>query len=189
MYNMMRIFKSEYTQFLQQFDLMSNFFTFLLNVANQSSGKADEQLVSSLLLELRADYLREMVMTSKTKGFGNDKDTSAAIEIFSSEDGAQFYAMRSESASNMFWFKTSLQFGANEGKLFSGPLVDSDPANNHDAIFIVPSGKLQEPSEQTLQILKAAKVIITDATLNIDEFMKTLKSKIKSNVDRWRNCG
>lgn len=130
-----------------------------------------------------------MVMTTKTKSFGNDKDTSAAIEIFSSEDGAQFYAMRSERASNMFWFKTSLQFGANEGKLFSGALVDSDPANNHDAIFIVPSAKLQEPSEQTLQILKAAKVIITDAALNIDEFMKTLKSKIKSNVDRWRNCG
>jgi hypothetical protein len=87
-YNMTRLFKNEYTQFLQQYDLMDNFMTFLLNICNQPTGKADEQLVSKLMLELRADYLREMVMTSSRKEFGEKKDCAMTLNLFSSEDGS-----------------------------------------------------------------------------------------------------
>ena len=48
----------------------------------------DEQLVSPLMLELRADYLREAVMTSHKLTFGEDNtETSRAANVFSSDDG------------------------------------------------------------------------------------------------------
>ena len=185
---MTRIFKNEYTQFLQQFDLLENFMTFLLNVCNQPTGKADEQLVSKLMLELRADYLREMAMTNNGKSFGDNKDGPTTLDLFSSEDGTQFYAMRSESAGDIFHFKTQLQFGANEGKVFSGNLYEDDPARNQNGIFMLPSSKLEAPYEATMKILKAASVIITDDALKIDSFMKILKVKISQDTDRWKNC-
>jgi hypothetical protein len=96
--------------------------------------------------------------------------------------------MRSESASDIFHFKTKLQFGASEGKSFSGDLCEEDPANNHNGIFFVPSSKMETQYVDTLKVLKAANIIITDDELKIDEFMKTLKVKISKDVERWRNC-
>lgn len=70
LYNMTRVLKNEYLEFLQTYDLLSKFFKVLLGVANQISASPDEFLVSSLLLEIKADYLRETVMSAKNLSAG-----------------------------------------------------------------------------------------------------------------------
>lgn len=70
LYNMTFTLKSEYIQFLQQFDLLDQFIKFLLDVGTQMSASPEEPLVSSLLLELRADYLRELTTTDAHRTFG-----------------------------------------------------------------------------------------------------------------------
>ena len=44
--------------------MLAEFFKLLLNTATDLSAAPDEHLVSSLLLELKADYIREAVITS-----------------------------------------------------------------------------------------------------------------------------
>jgi len=88
----------------------------------------------------------------------------------------------------MFWFKTQTTFGLDNDKRIEGAIVTSDPSNNSNGIFLLPSSRLEEPTEPTMQILKAAKTIITDNRIDFDKFMRTLKAKILQDVDRWRQC-
>lgn len=84
---MTRVLKSEYIEFLSQFDLLTNFLKFLLGVANQLSASPEEVLVSSLQLELKADYLREAVMSSNKMSFGASEKFGGG-NIISSDDGS-----------------------------------------------------------------------------------------------------
>ena len=140
---MTRSLKGEYITFLQQFGPMENFFKFLLNVATEMSASPDEHLVSSLLLELKADYIREASITSKVKGVG--RELAGGGTIFSSEHGNQVYIMRAPEPDSIFYFKTFLQFGNAANSFFEGPLLESDPVNNQNGIFLLQSSKLVEP--------------------------------------------
>ena len=86
------------------------------------SASPDEHLVSSLLLELKADYIREAAMTSNKKGFG--KEEAGGGTVFTSDNGEQIYVMRASEPESMFYFKAELQFGNGEGSFFEGPLVE-----------------------------------------------------------------
>ena len=68
--NMTRVLKDDFVSHLQILDLMSSLLKFLLGAAAQQSTKADDFLVSTLMLEMRADYLREAVMSEKKLTFG-----------------------------------------------------------------------------------------------------------------------
>ena len=107
---------------------MEQFFKFLLNVATEMSASPDEYLVSSLLLELKADYIREAAITSKVKGVA--RELAGGGTIFSSEHGNQVYLMRSAEPESIFYFKTLLQFGNAANSFFEGPLLETDPVNN-----------------------------------------------------------
>ena len=85
---------------------MEQFFKFLLNVATEMSASPDEYLVSSLLLELKADYIREAAITSKVKGVG--REIAGGGTVFSSEHGNQVYVMRAAEPESMFYFRTAL---------------------------------------------------------------------------------
>ena len=143
-YNMMQILKSEYVDFLKTYDLLHGLFKFLLEDAQTLSACPEDPLVSSLLLELRADYVREKASTSNILclGKGEEKKASGA-QIFSSGDGNQFYVLRGESASDVFHFTVALQFGQNKGQYFDGILqCDAKPEENKDGLFLVPSKEL-----------------------------------------------
>ena len=88
----------------------------------------------------------------------------------------------------MFYFQSQMQFGHQEDKFFQGPLHQSKPENNQNGYFLVPSSRLLEPTEPTMQIIKAASIIITDNALDVDKFLKSLKKKMLQDLDRWRNC-
>ena len=83
---MLTALKSEFIEHLRTFGLLGDFFKFLLNIANQHSASPEENLVSTLLVELRADYLRETVMTSNEMAFSDEKIRGA--QVLSSEDGS-----------------------------------------------------------------------------------------------------
>jgi len=85
LFNMIQTLKSDFIEHLRAFDLLHSFFKFLFGIANQLSASPEELLVSTLLLELRADYLREMAMTSAEKCFSEEKAGGASI--MSSDDG------------------------------------------------------------------------------------------------------
>ena len=178
---MTRVLKSEYIQFLQQFDLLTEFFKLLLTTATDLSAAPEEHLVSSLLLELKLDYIREAVMTSNKKSVG--KQVSGGGSLFSSDDGCQIYVMRkgSEAPEDMYHFKAKMQFGPEEGKYFEGSICgdSSNPESNQNGIFLLPSSKLQEPNKNTMQVLKYASIVITDSGCNFDEFMQTMKGRIR----------
>lgn len=91
---MTRALKSEFMEHLQTFGFLDKFFKFVFDIANQLSASPDEPLVSTLLLELRADYMRELAMTKLEKCFSEQKVGGA--QIVSSEDGQQFYVYRSQ---------------------------------------------------------------------------------------------
>lgn len=150
---------------------------FLLEVGTQMSASPEEPLVSSLLLELRADYLRELTTTSNRLTFG-DKESGGG-QIYSSDDGLQMIVHRREVPDETWYFKADFKFGLSDmpGK-FKGPLTDSDPENNKDSIFVLPSFKLKEPSALTWKIMKYGGVIITDAGCDFDDLMQLVKSKI-----------
>ena len=85
---MTQALKGLYIDFLQVNDLMPAFLAFLLEIADQQSVSPDELLVSPLLLELRADYLREAVMTSHKLTFGDENVKTVSANIFTSENGS-----------------------------------------------------------------------------------------------------
>lgn len=96
LFNMTRTLKGEYTNFLQSKGLMTNFLKLILSEADQNSQHPDELLVSSLLLELRADYLREAVLISDKFTFEDASSSGNRVFCFSSGDASQMYVMRSE---------------------------------------------------------------------------------------------
>lgn len=151
------------------------------------SASPDEPLVSSLLLELRADYLREITTTNNRLTFG-DKESSGGT-IYTSDDGLQMIVHRRETPDEMFYFKADFKFGLSEmpGDI-RGPLAESDPENNTDSVFVLPSFKLKEPSTLTWSIMKHGKVIITDAGCDFDELMQLIKQKIVKDENKWRSC-
>lgn len=70
--------------------------------------------MSSLLLELRADYLREAVLESDERTF-MDAASGASVFAFSSGDGSQIYVMRTEDPTDVFYFKAEMTIGMGEG--------------------------------------------------------------------------
>ena len=103
--------------------MLAEFFKLLMNTATDLSAAPDEHLVSSLLLELKADYIREAVITSDKKCIGN---------LFSSADGSQIFVMRSgkEGPEDTYHFKAKMQFGPDSGSRFEGAICDSNPESN-----------------------------------------------------------
>lgn len=85
---------NEYIDFLGQIGLLQNFLEFLLEANKVFSAAPDEPLTSPLLLELRADLIREKVNDKLQYTFGEEKTNTA--KVFTSEDGSQLYVMRSE---------------------------------------------------------------------------------------------
>ena len=81
-----------------------------------------------------------------------------------------------------------MQFGKGEESYFEGALVDSDPTNNVNSIFLVEPAKLMNPSQATLLILKHAKIVITDKTVKFDDMMKALKKEIRKDKNKWQAC-
>ena len=134
------------------------------------SASPEEPLVSSLLLELRADYLRELTTTDNKRSFGTIE--SGGGQIYTSDDGLQMIVHRREIPEETWYFKADFKFGMSDmpGD-FKGGLAESDPENNQDSIFVLPSFKLKEPSALTWQIMKHGKVIITDAACDFDDLM------------------
>lgn len=53
----------------------------------------------------------------------------------------------------------------------------------------MPSSKLQEPNKGTMQIIKAARIIITDSGCDFDEFMKMMKGRIQEDIEQLKQCG
>ena len=88
--------------------MLTEFFKLLLNTATELSAAPDEHLVSSLLLELKADYIRESVMTSSKKCIG--KQVAGGGSLFSSDDGSQIYVMRngSEAPEDLYHFRCKM---------------------------------------------------------------------------------
>lgn len=86
--------------------MLAEFFKLLLNTATDLSAAPDEHLVSSLLLELKADYIREAVITSDKKCIG--KQVEGGGTVLSSDDGSQIYVIRSgiETPENIYYFKS-----------------------------------------------------------------------------------
>ena len=82
---MTRTLKGEYTSFLQNKGLMTNFLKLILNESDQQSQRPDELLVSSMMLELRADYLREAVLLSDKLTF-EDASAGNKVFVFTSQD-------------------------------------------------------------------------------------------------------
>ena len=187
LFNMTHTLKGEYTRFLQKNGLMANFLKLILSEADQQSIHPDELLVSSLLLELRADYLREAVMLSDKLTF-EDAASGNKVFVFTSKDASQMYVMRSEAPTDIFHFNFETQFGESEGQYFEGSLVASDPVNNENSIFVIESEKLAKPDNQTLLILKYARIVITDNAVAFDNLMKQLKVEIQKDEDNWREC-
>ena len=183
--NMTRILKSEYIEFLQQFDLLKNFVTFLFGVASQQSASPDELLVSSLLLELKADYIREHAMTQRKRSLGASEKSGGTVS--SSENGLQFILKRSDAPEDMFYFKTKIQFGPNEGTHFEGPVLEKYAEGQEGGIYLVASERLAELSKATLEILQHAKFVLTDSGLNVDAFLESLKAEI-SKDRAYRAC-
>ena len=183
---MTRVLKNEYLEFLQTYDLLSKFFKVLLGVANQISASPDEFLVSSLLLEIKADYLRETVMSAKNLSAG-EKEQDGGGSIFSSEDGSQFFLSRSEKPEDNFHFKTKMVFGPEQGKFYEGKIVEGD-LSNQGGIFLIPSSKLVKPNKQTMKVLNLAKYVITDSEIDFDEFMKTLKQQVRQEISELKNA-
>lgn len=85
LFNMTRTLKGEYTSFLQDKGLMTNFLKLILNESDQQSQRPDELLVSSMMLELRADYLREAVLLSDKLTF-EDASAGNKVFVFTSQD-------------------------------------------------------------------------------------------------------
>ena len=81
-----------------------------------------------------------------------------------------------------------MQFGKGEDEYIEGALVDSDPINNVNGIFLVEPAKLMNPSQATLSILKYAKCVITDKTVKFDDMMKALKKEIRKDKNKWQAC-
>ena len=98
----MRALKSEFIENLKTFGALSKFVTFLFKVGGSLSASPDEALVSTLLLELRADYLRDVVMTSREKALSDEKGSGA--QILTSDDGNQLYIYRAKEPTEMFYF-------------------------------------------------------------------------------------
>lgn len=144
-------------------------------------------LVSSLLLELRADYLREAVLLSEKLTF-EDAASGNKVFVFTSHDATQLYVMRKETPADLFHFKFEMQFGESDGAYFEGSLLSSDPINNSNGIFVVESEKLAKLEFETLLILKHARIVITDSGVNFNELMKLLKVEIQKDEDQWRAC-
>ena len=168
--------------------MLAEFFKLLLNTATDLSAAPDEHLVSSLLLELKADYIREAVITSNQKCIG--KQVAGGGTVLSSDDGSQIYVIRNgiETPENIYYFKSIIQFGPQEGTFFEGAICESNPESNQNGIFLLPSSKLQEPNKGTMQILKTARIIITDSGCDFDDFMKTMKGRIREDIEQFRQC-
>ena len=181
LFNMTSTLKGEYTSFLQDKGLMINFLKLILSESDQQSIHPDELLVSSLLLELRADYLREAVMLSDKLTFEDAASSGNKVFVFTSHDASQMYVMRSEAPTDMFHFKFEMQFGEGDGEYFEGSLVASDPVNNANNIFVVDSAKFVKPDNATLLILKYARIVITDNNVQFDDLMKQLKVEIQQD--------
>lgn len=110
--------------------MLAEFFKLLMNTATDLSAAPDEHLVSSLLLELKADYIREAVITSDKKCIGKPKADGG--NLFSSADGSQIFVMRSgkEGPEDTYHFKAKMQFGPDSGSRFEGAICDSNPESN-----------------------------------------------------------
>lgn len=128
---------------------MARFLEFLLKTASLKSVSPDEDNVNSLLLELRADYLRETVMSSNKLSFGDQTNQPDAVTIFSSRDGRQLFVKKGNEPGDLFYFKVGMQLGKGENEQIEGTLayLESDPHNSRNGrIFVVEPAKLMNLS-------------------------------------------
>ena len=73
LFNMIKILKSEFVEFVQRFDLLKKFITFLLKNAEAKRNK-DDVMTSANFFEIQADKLREEIFISDNGSLATPPD-------------------------------------------------------------------------------------------------------------------
>ena len=112
-----------------------------------------------------------------------------SVSIRSSKEGSQMYVIRNAPKNDYIHFKFEMQFGEEADSPFECYLDAYDPENQSEgATVLIESSKLRDPDENTLKILKHAKIVITDKEYDMKEMMTALKSEIRKEGTDWRSC-
>ena len=161
-FNTLEILKGEFLENLQQFGLLEKLFSFLLKETDQSVLPKEDR-VSTYLLESRADYAREKVMSGYDLSF-NERNLDREIDVVGAKKNAIWIRLEE----NEPWsFKLKKKFGKDADDCITerivrpGKFIQKDE-DDLKKIGLLNSSLLLVLDRQTLSFLKKVDRIITD---------------------------